>query len=153
MTWSDMNMWLMGHSAVVFPHTRGHGSEGSCRWSNEKHSIGRDGEDYISGVSGEGGGLPLRLGACRGALWTPAGAGRGVIVLHGCLFTMVTGLASGAHPLHAALGCSSRVSSDPRLWGTSNAALISHNAGPEGALGKTHHIFFWFFLVFFCFKG
>lgn len=81
-------------------------------------------------------GFAYKTRGCRGALWTPAGAGRGVIVLHGCLFTMLTGLAYGAHPLLAASGCSSRVSSDPRLWGTSYSALIGRNAGPEGALGK-----------------
>lgn len=86
---------------------------------------------HFWGLWGKGS-FPLRPGACRGALWTPAGAGRGVIVLHGCLFTMLTGLAYGTHPLHAALGCSSSVSSDLRLRGT----LIGHNSGPEGALGK-----------------
>lgn len=130
--WSDMNMWWM---RGVSSHQRPWhwGILQVVKWKPWRRT--RWWGDTFLGSLGKRG-FASKPGVCRGALWTPAGAGRGVIVLHDCLFTMLTGLAYGAHPLHAASGCSSRVSSDSRLWGTSNPALINHNAGPQGALGK-----------------
>lgn len=58
-------------NVVVFPHTRGHGTEGSCRWSNERQHRERRRGRHFWGLWGRGG-LPPKPGACRGGTKDPS---------------------------------------------------------------------------------
>lgn len=140
-TRSDMNTWSMWLTVVVFPHTRGCGTEASCRWSDEKHSIGRDGEDDISGVSGEGGFASV-TGDQQGGTLNPSWCGSECHCAPWLPLHEANRISAWSTPApHRALGCPSSVSSDLRLWGTLRSS------------GNKDHTFYTFCIKFFHFDS
>ncbi len=93
---------------VVFSLSKGNGIEDLCRWPAQQLNTVRNIEEQILKGSGEQG-VGLHW---VGAFGTPAGAGRGAIVLPTLLPAMLTGLGDRDHPLLKIPGCSSHVLSD-----------------------------------------